>query len=164
MEFETNLLSHNSAKRHTEIKKIIEKQSVTNQSELSDELKKKGFLVTQSVISKDLRKIGIKKNKQSKVYELIKEDPQYHIHELYKLMESNPLYKNDIELLVIETPIAQAQLVTYHIEKAFNKIIIGTLLLNIDTVVVFINKTKTEEHEKIWYDFCNLFLKNYDSV
>lgn len=164
MEFESNLLSYNSAERHTEIKKIIEKQSITNQSELIKELEKKGFPVNQSSISKDLRKIGIKKNKQSKVYELIKEDSQYHIYELYKLMESNPLYKNDIELLVIETPIAQAQLVTYHIEKAFKKIIIGTLLLNIDTVVVFINKIKVEDNKVMWDEFHKLFLKNYNDA
>lgn len=164
MEFESNLLSPNSSDRHFEIKKIVEKEHITSQIELIEKLKKKGVQVTQSVISKDLNKLGIKKNKQSKRYELVKEDPQYHIHELSKLMESNPLYKNDVELLVIETPIAQAQLVTYHIEKAFKKIIIGTLLLNIDTVVVFVNKTKIVEHKKIWKDFCNLFLKNYDSI
>lgn len=47
------------ARRHKVIREIIENQNIETQFQLTDELKKYGFQVTQATISRDIKELGL---------------------------------------------------------------------------------------------------------
>jgi transcriptional regulator of arginine metabolism len=49
----------NKSKRHFAIKEIIQAKAISSQEELSVDLKKRGFDVTQATLSRDLSELGV---------------------------------------------------------------------------------------------------------
>lgn len=49
--------------RHETILKLISEDEITTQEELRDLLEKKGYLVTQATISRDIRHLGLRKKR-----------------------------------------------------------------------------------------------------
>jgi len=49
----------NKSKRHFTIKEIIQSKAISSQEELSVDLKKRGFDVTQATLSRDLNELGV---------------------------------------------------------------------------------------------------------
>ena len=53
---------HNQTSRHEAIRELLLSESASTQKSLVEQLNKKGFSVTQSSVSRDLREIGADKS------------------------------------------------------------------------------------------------------
>ncbi|MFM1985810.1 MAG: arginine repressor [Actinomycetota bacterium] len=147
--------------RHHLIQDILANKSISSQNELLNELKKKGFAVTQTTLSRDLDELGaIKKenNKGQVKYSIPMSDPD-------RISESgvarNRLEKLASELVVgvdhsanlavIHTPAGAAQLVASIVDHAALENVIGTIAGD-NTVLVITKGLKDGESvaRQIW--------------
>jgi transcriptional regulator of arginine metabolism len=129
------------------LRQLLEEGAVGTQEEICDALEKKKFSVTQSTISRDLRRIGAVK--------AISQDGNI----VYRLPEEQlllpPNVSNSIRgllldiqhngsMIVIHTPPGSASLVAHHLDSVLKKGILGTLAGD-DTIFIAPVSTKSIE-------------------
>jgi len=149
-----------TARQHL-IQEILANKSISSQNELLIELKKKGFEVTQTTLSRDLDDLGAIKtddnNGQSKY--LIPESDPDRINEtglarnrLEKLASDLVVgVDHSANLAIIHTPAGAAQFVASIIDHATLKNVIGTIAGD-NTVLVITKGLKDGESvaSQIW--------------
>lgn len=122
------------------LRKLLEEGTVSTQEELCEALQKKNFSVTQSTVSRDLRRIGAAKTISSAG------DVVYRLPE--ELMMSAPVptlttgikglllsIENNGSMIVIKTPPGSASLVAHHLDLTKPDGILGTIAGD-DTIFV----------------------------
>lgn len=146
-----------SRQRQALLKKLLTEGRLSTQEELAEELRQHGFDITQSTISRDLRKIGavkmVKANGET-VYKLSAERPTTGP------LTTNSQLKNLLlnvqhngSLVVIHTTVGSASLVAAHLDHIQIPGILGTIagddtifiapasLLDLDRIVFAINQS-----------------------
>ena len=122
------------------LRKLLEEGTVSTQEELAEALEKKNFSVTQSTISRDLRRIGAVKA-ISAVGEVV-----YRLPDELMLPSAPPVLTSGIKglllsiehngsMIVIKTPPGSASLVAHHLDLTKPDGILGTIAGD-DTIFV----------------------------
>lgn len=122
------------------LRKLLEEGEVSTQEELAEALEKKNFSVTQSTISRDLRRIGAVKT-ISAVGEVV-----YRLPDELMLPSAPPVLTSGIKglllsiehngsMIVIKTPPGSASLVAHHLDLTKPDGILGTIAGD-DTIFV----------------------------
>lgn len=122
------------------LRKLLEEGTVSTQEELCEALEKKNFSVTQSTISRDLRRIGAVKA-TSAVGEVV-----YRLPDELMLSSASPVLTSGIKglllsiehngsMIVIKTPPGSASLVAHHLDLTKPDGILGTIAGD-DTIFV----------------------------
>lgn len=125
------MASNDSRKRQAFLRKLLIEGRLSTQEELAEELNQHGFDITQSTISRDLRKIGAMKMINSNgdtVYKLSAErpaagpmGPDTQLKNLILNVQHNG------SLLVIHTTVGSASLVAAHLDHLKVPGILGTI-------------------------------------
>jgi transcriptional regulator of arginine metabolism len=127
------------------LRDLIREGEASTQEELCDALKKKDFDVTQSTVSRDLRRIGAVKtvNAEDEIVYILPEDhralPQKVSHTLDGLLTE--IQGNETMIVVHTTP-GSASLVARHLDSLRSSIgILGTIAGD-DTIFIVPESTK----------------------
>ncbi len=137
------------ASRQRKIQEIIETQQVETQFELTEELRKLGFEVTQATVSRDVKELGLIKVpagfNRSK-YSMPGKIPLVNVFERTKRMFRYNVLNIDFSenLIMIRTLPGAAQAVGSCVDNLNSKAIIGTVAGD-DTVMVVV-KPKEAVH------------------
>lgn len=125
-----------TARQHL-IQEIIANKNIASQAELLVELKKKGFEVTQTTLSRDLDELGAKKieNKKGETKYLIPETDPDRISDTSAARNRFEKLASDLvigvdhssNLAVIHTPAGAAQFVASIVDHAALENVIGTI-------------------------------------
>ncbi len=128
--------STDSKARLTALRRLLEQGELSTQDELREELERLKFVVTQSTISRDLRRIGAVKAIDSEgqtVYRLPGEAPMpvvgNSLRDLIIDIRSNGT------MIVIHTPPGSASLIARHLDQTRPAGILGTIAGD-DTIFV----------------------------
>lgn len=124
------------SKRLQEMADLISGHGAMNQSDLAEALRGRGFVVTQSTVSRDLAELGA-----------VKIDGTYRLPEV-RAAESGGLAITSVEavaehLIVIRTPIGQASPVAVAIDRAGFEDVAGTLAGD-DTIFVAVRNASDQ--------------------
>lgn len=122
------------------LRKLLEEGTVSTQEELAEALEKKNFSVTQSTISRDLRRIGAIKAISSSG------EVVYRLPDESVLPSASPVLTSGIKglllsiehngsMIVIKTPPGSASLVAHHLDLTKPDGILGTIAGD-DTIFV----------------------------
>ncbi|GAA0055006.1 arginine repressor [Streptococcus canis] len=124
----------NKMERQQQIKQIIQAEHIGTQEEIKNALQKKGIVVTQATLSRDLREIGLLKlrDKQGKLY--------------YSLSEPATPFSPDVRfyvlkvdragfMLVLHTNLGEADVLANLIDNDAIEAILGTIA-GADTLLV----------------------------
>ncbi len=127
-----------SKARLATLKKLLEEDTVSTQEELCEALLKKNFSVTQSTISRDLRRIGAIKTVSaagSDVYRLPEEQMLLSPSLTAGLKGLLNSVEHNGSLIVIKTPPGSASLVAHHLDATKPLGMLGTIAGD-DTIFV----------------------------
>lgn len=123
------------ARRHAAIKALIASKDIANQNELAKELKKKGIVVTQATLSRDLAELGIIRmpTENGYRYELRTND----VEPVLRGFTSEEVISIDANehLIVIRTFPGRAQGVAFLLDSKKDPELLGTLAGD-DTIIV----------------------------
>lgn len=122
------------------LRKLLEEGTVSTQEELCEALQKKNFSVTQSTVSRDLRRIGAAKTISASG------DVVYRLPEELMIAAPSPTLTGGIKglllsiehngsMIVIKTPPGSASLVAHHLDLTKPDGILGTIAGD-DTIFV----------------------------
>jgi transcriptional regulator of arginine metabolism len=140
--------------RHLVLRQLIREGTASTQEELSKALRQKKFDVTQSTVSRDLRRIGAIKttNSEGEIIYQLPEDHQMRVsHDLAGLMTN--IQANE-SMIVMHTTPGSASLVARHLDSVRSTIgILGTIAgddaifvvpMSVKKIPVVIRKIKEE--------------------
>lgn len=121
------------------LRKLLEEGTVSTQEELCEALQKQNFSVTQSTVSRDLRRIGASKTISAAgdvVYRLADEQMISSASTLTSGIKGLLLsIQHNGSMIVIKTPPGSASLVAHHLDSVKPDGILGTIAGD-DTVFV----------------------------
>lgn len=122
-------------KRHAAIKALIASKDIANQNELAKELRKKGIVVTQATLSRDLAELGIIRmpTEDGYRYELRTNDVEPVLRG-FTSEEVISIEANE-QLIVIKTFPGRAQGVAFLLDSKKDHHILGTIAGD-DTIIV----------------------------
>ncbi|MGC7929586.1 hypothetical protein ACP3VS_13270 [Lysinibacillus sp. VIII_CA] len=143
--------NHEKKKRHREIHIILEQQNITTHDEIVKELSKRNIVTSQSTVYRDLEELGIRRN-ANRVYKPSEEiQKKFHIDALYDLLMANDsLVCDNVVTYFINTKKGKAQEIAFHLEEAFNNIVLKTII-GLDNVVIFADGNEiTDEFHSIF--------------
>ena len=132
-------------RRHKLIKELIENETIETQFQLTDELKKYGFDVTQATISRDIKELGLTK--------ILTESGKYkYIHVeggnnkistkiINVFKESVISIESANNLMVIKTLVGSANAASILIDKLAMNEILGTIAGD-DTLLIIARETE----------------------
>lgn len=125
------MAGNDSRRRQSLLRKLLAEGRLSTQEELAEEIRQQGFDITQSTISRDLRKIGAVKMVNSEgdtVYKLSPErlpapvlPPDSRLKHLLLNVQHNG------SLVVIHTTVGSASLVAAHLDHVQIPGILGTI-------------------------------------
>lgn len=121
--------------RHGIIKHLLRTQSISNQIDLQDLLKQRGFEVTQATLSRDIRELRITKSHDEEgnyIYVLLPEKPKTNPLDLSSLRFSG-------NLAVLKTRPGYAMGIASDIDNNLSKGIIGTIAGD-DTILLILKE------------------------
>ncbi len=136
-------------RRHKIIREIIENKNIETQFQLTDELRKHGFNVTQATISRDIKEMGLIKvsnGNSSFCYSFSSGVLAGNTFDRAKKMMRDNLLRLDISanIIVIRTLPGTAQGVAFCIDGLAWKEILGTVAGD-DTIMIIVR-----QDEDIW--------------
>ncbi len=138
------MLIRDSRSRLDALRKLLREGELATQEELREKLEKLGFAVTQSTVSRDLRKVGSVKaidNEGQTVYRLPSEFEPPVSHSLPDLIVD---IRTNGSMIVIHTAVGSAPLVARHLDRLPRGTLLGTLAGD-DTI--FVAPVSTNEKE-----------------
>ena len=116
---------HNQTSRHEAIRELLLSGSALTQKSLVEQLNKKGFSVTQSSVSRDLREIGAVKSNNG--YSLILSEKANNQIKNNVLGLIEKIQEVGTNLLVIKTAIGSAQQVALYLDNCDWSGIVGNV-------------------------------------
>jgi len=116
---------HNQTSRHEAIRELLLSESASTQKFLVEQLNKKGFSVTQSSVSRDLREIGAVKSNHG--YSLISSEKANNQIKNNVLGLIEKIQEVGTNLLVIKTAIGSAQQVALYLDNCDWPGIVGNI-------------------------------------
>lgn len=124
-------LRNEAQERQTVLRQLIREGEASTQEDLCEALKKKKFDVTQSTVSRDLRRIGAIRTTNA-AGEIVYKMPEDHQSLPPRVMVSLDGFLTDIEhnesMIVIHTTAGSASLIARHLDGQKNDLgILGTL-------------------------------------
>ncbi len=132
-------------KRHKAIKELIALKRIATQEELQNELKKKGFEVTQATVSRDindLRLVKVRNFREEEFYTLgkqFKEETTFSMDKLKAKFKESVLSVNRANnILVLKTYPGEAQSVAAILDGTNFLEILGTVAGD-DTIICVVN-------------------------
>ena len=115
----------NQTSRHEAIRELLLSESASTQKSLVEQLNKKGFSVTQSSVSRDLREIGAVKSNHG--YSLISSEKANNQIKNNVLGLIEKIQEVGTNLLVIKTAIGSAQQVALYLDNCDWSGIVGNI-------------------------------------
>lgn len=132
--------------RHDVILEIISLNNISTQEELSEELKKRGFDVTQATVSRDIRELNITKisvgNRQR--YSVIQNNEKMQDRYAVVLKEGLISIKPAQSLLVVKTVVGMAMAVAAAIDALKIQEIVGSIAGD-DTIFIALDKIENSD-------------------
>lgn len=138
-------------KRHQQLMRLINEKDIKTQEQLTEELKKAGFEVTQATVSRDIKELGlIKTNAQlggykysvRKVEEI--QDTAEHLNIFSRAVIS---VDSAINQVVIKTYAGMAQAVAASVDRMMNHSMLGSIAG--DDTVLLILRTEAEAQRTV---------------
>lgn len=140
---ETNIHSNNNGrllekkKRHQAIHLLLEEIDLRTHEDIVLELQNQGIKTSQSTVHRDLEHLGIKKNNDGYFKPSHDVQKKFHLDNLYDLLvSSGSRASSNIQTYFIKTEKGKAQQIAFHLEQAFNDIVLKTII-DLDSVLVF---------------------------
>lgn len=141
--------------RQTKILELIGQQDIETQAELTIELKKVGFNITQATVSRDIKELGLVKvvSSNNKYKYLYPENDDQNSKLLNIFRESVLTIETALNQIVIKTISGSANSACIIIDKLNNDSIVGTLAGD-DTIFIIIKTV--EEVDEVYRILQNL--------
>lgn len=117
------------------LKRLLENEEASTQDELREQLEQLDFVVNQSTVSRDLRRLGAIKSTDSEgrtTYRISNESTTMHVKSLTDLVRG--VYHNGA-MIVVKTDPGSASLIARHIDNLRSDDILGTIAGD-DTIFV----------------------------
>ncbi len=117
------------------LKRLLEEEEASTQDELREKLEELDFVVNQSTVSRDLRRLGAIKstdNEGQTTYRLTNESPTVYVKSLTDLVRG--IYSNGA-MIVVNTDPGSASLIARHIDNLRSDDVLGTIAGD-DTIFV----------------------------
>ena len=133
----SNTNNRDAKSRLDALRKLLDEGSLSTQDELREKLEKMDFAVTQSTISRDLRKIGAVKaiDPSGRTVYRLPDDNSAPVAAASALRDHVLDIRTNGAIIAIRTSPGSASLLARHIDYALSKEIIGTLAGD-DTIFV----------------------------
>jgi transcriptional regulator of arginine metabolism len=132
-----NERSSGMKKRQQAIHLILENMDLRTGDEIVFELQKQGIKTSQPTVHRDLEHLGIKKNNDGYFKPSNEVQKKFHLDILYDLLvSSGSSASSNIQTYFIKTERGKAQQIAFHLEQAFNDIVLKTII-DLDSVLVF---------------------------
>jgi len=147
-----------TAERHDALRDILSREPVGNQDQLCNLLRKRGYIVTQSSVSRDLRELGAAKIAGRYVLPdaLLSSQPQDPMSEIAPWLQT--IQSAGPNLLVLRTPAGRASAVALVLDECPWREIVGTIAGD-DTV--FIATARRGDQAKIEARLSRLQVHNH---
>ncbi len=133
----------NKKERQRLMRSIIETRGISTQSALMDELLKKGVVINQPTISRDLRDLAAVKAAHGLgrfVYQIPRGEPSVRVDEVrYKFLNLVRNIEHTGNLILVKVPPGEAQGVAKVIDETRLANILGTVAGD-DTIIVVVDK------------------------
>ncbi|PTY81209.1 hypothetical protein B5V88_05380 [Heyndrickxia sporothermodurans] len=140
---EANIHSNNNErllekkKRHQAIHLLLGEMDLRTHEDIVLELQKQGIKTSQSTVHRDLEHLGIKKNNDGYFKPSHDVQKKFHLDILYDLLiSSDSSTSSNVQTYFIKTEKGKAQQIAFHLEQAFNDIVLKTII-DLDSVLVF---------------------------
>lgn len=129
--------------RQTKILELIEKKDIGTQTELTNELNKEGFAITQATVSRDIKELGLVKvvSSNNKYKYLYPENSNQDSKLLNIFRESVLTIETALNQIVIKTISGSANSACVIIDKLNFSSIVGTLAGD-DTIIIIVKTIK----------------------
>jgi transcriptional regulator of arginine metabolism len=124
-----------SRERLKVLRQILERHGAGTQEDLREKLESMDFLVTQSTVSRDLRRLGALKKTDlggKTVYQLQVDAPMNTVRSIGDLVRK---IRHNGALIVINTDVGSAPLVARHVDSLASENVLGTIAGD-DTVFI----------------------------
>ncbi|MGI6360861.1 MAG: arginine repressor [Bacillota bacterium] len=133
-------------RRHKMIREIVENKNIETQFQLTDELKKYGFNVTQATISRDIKELGLIKVASGEDFFRYSFPPGSMTGNIFerakKMLRDNMLRINKSNnLIIMRTLPGTAQGVAFCIDSLTWKEVLGTIAGD-DTIMVIVKESE----------------------
>jgi transcriptional regulator of arginine metabolism len=143
----------NSSKRLRTIRKILARENVASQNGLAKTLKAAGFRVSQSSLSRDLKKLGVQKVRMPDgtfTYSLPSEKPAATSSEAFRKRFSGSVtgVRRSGFVVLLFTPPGEAQLVGRLLDQLNPKGLVGNVSGDDTIICIAENNTKAKTLEK----------------
>jgi transcriptional regulator of arginine metabolism len=137
-------------KRHTTILEIISETKVDTQETLLQELKKKGFSVTQATVSRDVKDLGLVKLKgQDGEYyyaHVNNHVPGSRMERMVQLLRNAVVGVDSVNnLVVVKTLTGSANTAAEAIDSLHNEYIVGSLAGDNTVLIILRNESEVSE-------------------
>ena len=109
------------------LRQLLESERASTQEELRTELEKLDFIVNQSTISRDLRRLGAMKtsdNEGNTIYRLLPESTPAFLGSLADLVRT---IQHNGAVIVVKTELGSASLIALHIDGLRSDEVLGTI-------------------------------------
>ncbi len=125
-----------SQSRLESLRKLLQDSELSTQEELRDKLEKLDFEVTQSTVSRDLRKLGAVKTVDNEGQTIYRLPPEYETPVIAaRLMDMIRNISTNGSLIIVQTSVGSASVVARHLDRVRPDGILGTLAGD-DTIFV----------------------------
>lgn len=132
--------------RREALLKLLDEQDFDDQNKIIEALKKnRNIRVSQSTLSRDIKKLGIKKNENGYYKPSQVERTKFHHERLKGLLKSRKtaIYPN-VATYFIRTEEGKAQEIAYHLRKTFDDSILATNV-GLDYIILFVDANNPSE-------------------
>ncbi|MCL4377261.1 MAG: arginine repressor [Actinobacteria bacterium] len=150
----------NRSERLKAIRELIKENKVTSQEELLDLLSKKGFMVTQSTVSRDMKDLKLSKVRNSLQEEFYTLGGKYSGNTYVDIQKVKTKFRENVisidranNILVIKTSPGEAQGVAATIDGANFKEILGTVGGDDTIICVIESDLSAEKIVKLFKEF-----------
>lgn len=130
--------------RREALLKLLDEQDFDDQNKIIEALKKnRNIRVSQSTLSRDIKKLGIKKNADGYYKPSQAERTKFHHKRLKELLNSRKTaICPNVATYFIRTEEGKAQEIAYHLRKTFHDSILATNV-GLDYIILFVDADNT---------------------
>jgi transcriptional regulator of arginine metabolism len=149
--FKNNERSSGMKRRQQAIHLILENMDLRTEDAIVQELEKQGIKTSQTTVHRDLEHLGIRKNNEGYFKPSHEVQKKFHLDILDDLLiSSDSSTSSNVQTYFIKTEKGKAQQIAFHLEQAFNNIVLKTII-DLDSVLVF------ADGEEVTAEFLKVF-------
>lgn len=142
----------NKKDRHELILELLQENDVKKESEIQNYLFDKGIKISQPTIHRDLKDLGVIKNKFGILQLNTLDKRNQHLKELKSLLNSHrTAYSPNVKTIYIQTSSGTSQAIAFHLENIFKEIILKAII-DYDSITLLVDAEsfhKNDEFQQI---------------